>query len=90
VEYKIEGEDFRSAEISFVQSKIKIPMNKPSSRLKRALNPMPNDVLETLEKEKLVDSYYTRPPYQRNDYISWISRAKRNDTREKRLLQMIN
>lgn len=65
-------------------------MNKPSSRLKRALNPMPKDVLETLEKEKLVDTYYARPPYQRNDYISWITRAKRNETREKRLRQMIN
>jgi uncharacterized protein YdeI (YjbR/CyaY-like superfamily) len=65
-------------------------MNKPSSRLKRALNPMPKDVLETLEKEKLVDNYYARPPYQRNDYISWITRAKRNETREKRLLQMID
>ena len=65
-------------------------MNKPSSRLKRVLNPMPKDVLEALENEGLVDTYYARPPYQRNDYISWITRAKRDETRQKRLLRMID
>lgn len=51
---------------------------------------MPKDVLEALENEGLVDTYYARPPYQRNDYISWITRAKRDETRQKRLLRMID
>jgi len=27
---------------------------------------------------------------KRNDYIGWITRAKREDTRQKRLIQMID
>ena len=65
-------------------------MNKDNSRLKRPLYPVPEEVLAVLEKEGLVDSYYERPPYQRNDYISWITRAKREETRQKRLQQMID
>ena len=65
-------------------------MNKESSRLKRPLYPMPEDFLKFLEKEDLVSTYYARPPYQRNDYISWITRAKREETRTKRLQQMID
>jgi hypothetical protein len=30
-----------------------------------------------------------RPPYQQNDYIGWITRAKREETRQKRLTQML-
>ncbi len=37
-----------------------------------------------------MDTYYERPPYQRNDYNSWITRAKREETRLKRLYQMID
>ncbi len=31
-----------------------------------------------------------RPPYQRNDYLGWIARAKRPDTRAKRIAQMLD
>ena len=31
-----------------------------------------------------------RPPYQRNDYIGWITRAKLPATRQKRLEQMLD
>ena len=65
-------------------------MKEQLSRLKRPLYPMPEYVLKALEDEGLIDTYYTRPPYQRNDYISWITRAKRDETRQKRLLQMID
>jgi predicted amino acid-binding ACT domain protein len=34
-------------------------------------------------------AYDARPPYQRNDYLGWINRAKRDDTRQKRLRQML-
>ena len=65
-------------------------MKKDSSRLKRPLYPMPDYVHDELVKHNLVDTYYNRPPFQRNDYISWITRAKREETRFKRLQQMID
>jgi uncharacterized protein YdeI (YjbR/CyaY-like superfamily) len=36
-----------------------------------------------------VEAYEQRPPYQRNDYIGWITRAKQKATRQKRLDQML-
>lgn len=60
------------------------------SRLKRALHPMPDAVREALEAQKLMAAYRARPPYQQNDYLGWIARAKREATRERRLLQMLD
>ncbi len=37
-----------------------------------------------------MQAYEDRPPYQRNDYLAWIARAKREDTRRKRLNQMLD
>jgi uncharacterized protein YdeI (YjbR/CyaY-like superfamily) len=34
-------------------------------------------------------AYDARPPYQRNDYLIWIARAKLPETREKRINQML-
>ena len=51
---------------------------------------MPADVAEALSREGLQAAYETRPPYQRNDYIGWITRAKQSATREKRLRQMLD
>ncbi|WP_042461576.1 YdeI/OmpD-associated family protein [Neobacillus dielmonensis] len=51
---------------------------------------MPEDVKNKLEEEGLMEKYKVRPPYQQNDYIGWITRAKRPETREKRLKQMID
>lgn len=34
-------------------------------------------------------AYDARPDYQRNDYLGWIARAKRPETRQKRLNQML-
>ena len=36
-----------------------------------------------------MDAYRARPPYQRNDYLGWIDRAKRPETKERRLGQML-
>ena len=58
--------------------------------LKRAQNPMPDFVKAALESEGLAAAYAARPPYQRNDYIGWITRAKRDATRDKRLRQMLD
>ncbi|MBI5178444.1 MAG: YdeI/OmpD-associated family protein [Nitrospinae bacterium] len=45
---------------------------------------------DALNKRGLADAYRARPPYQRNDYIGWITRAKREETRQKRLTQMLD
>ena len=51
---------------------------------------MPEFVREALAGRGLMEAYQERPPYQRNDYLGWITRAKRKETREKRLAQMLD
>jgi uncharacterized protein YdeI (YjbR/CyaY-like superfamily) len=51
---------------------------------------MPEYMREALEAHGLMEAYNARPPYQRNDYIGWITRAKRPETQEKRLNQMLD
>lgn len=46
------------------------------SALKRAKNPMPVFVRNALDERGLMEAYLDRPPYQQNDYLGWISRAK--------------
>ena len=58
--------------------------------LKRDLNPMPGHIRTRLEAERLVEAYAARPAYQRNDYLGWIARAKRQETQANRLEQMID
>ena len=58
--------------------------------LQRALNPMPDDIRTALDERGLMVAYEARPPYQRNDYLGWIARAKRPETRQKRLEQMLD
>ena len=43
-----------------------------------------------LLKNKLMDAYKARPPYQQNDYMLWINKAVRQETKEKRLSQMLD
>ena len=57
--------------------------------LKRQKHPMPDYVREALNERGLMDAYHARPPYQQNDYIGWITRAKLEATRQKRLNQML-
>ena len=57
---------------------------------RRPRHPMPDFVREALEEHDLIAAYDARPPYQRNDYLGWISRAKREDTRQRRLAQMLD
>lgn len=51
---------------------------------------MPDFVLESLEKNGVFDDYNQRPEYQRNDYLLWINNAKQEETKQKRLNQMID
>jgi hypothetical protein len=50
---------------------------------------MPDFIREALTARGLMDSYRARPPYQQNDYIGWITRARLESTRQKRLNQML-
>ena len=60
------------------------------SGLSRPIQPMPDFVLEALTERGLLAAYKARPPYQQNDYLSWINRAKRPETKERRLHQMLD
>ncbi|MCG8345868.1 MAG: YdeI/OmpD-associated family protein [Chlorobiales bacterium] len=60
------------------------------SKLKREIQPMPEFVHDALKKEGLIKDYNSRPAYQRNDYLLWINSAKRRETKEKRLNQMLD
>ena len=51
---------------------------------------MPDDIARRLDAAGLSAAYDARPPYQRNDYLGWIARAKRPETREKRIAQMLD
>lgn len=65
-------------------------MSNDRSGLKRPVEPMPEFVSAALEERGLWDAYLQRPAYQRNDYLGWINRAKRQETTEKRLDQMLD
>ncbi len=51
---------------------------------------MPDFIQDALHKRGLMDAYLACPPDKRSDYISWITRARLNPTRQKRLKQMLN
>ena len=51
---------------------------------------MPDFIKSALIKRRLMMAYQNRPAYQQNDYIGWITRAKRQGTIEKRLAQMLD
>ena len=42
-----------------------------------------------LLKNGLMEAYRSRPAYQQNDYLGWINRAKRPETKERRLQQIL-
>ena len=51
---------------------------------------MPDYIRAALKERGLMDAYHSRPPYQQNDYIGWITRAKLETTKQKRLDQMLD
>ena len=64
-------------------------MSKDFSKLTREIVTLPDDIEMVLRTHHVFDEYKKRPAYQQNDYISWIKRAKREETREKRVTQMV-
>jgi uncharacterized protein YdeI (YjbR/CyaY-like superfamily) len=67
-----------------------LAVNGSAQNLTRPIQPMPELVRRALVKEKLMTDYRARPAYQRNDYLLWINSAKRQETKEKRLKQMLD
>jgi uncharacterized protein YdeI (YjbR/CyaY-like superfamily) len=66
-------------------------MTKPDfSSLSRPIHPIPDFVMDALTETGLLAVYRQRPAYQQNDYIGWINRAKRMETKLKRLDQMLD
>jgi uncharacterized protein YdeI (YjbR/CyaY-like superfamily) len=60
------------------------------SKLTRQKNKMPDYIKESLENSRLMLDYLARPAYQQNDYIGWIERAKKKETKLSRLNQMLD
>lgn len=56
----------------------------------RPRSPMPEDVRDVLADQAVEEDYAARPAYQRNDYLRWIARARTEDTRDRRIGQMID
>ncbi|MGJ8686073.1 MAG: YdeI/OmpD-associated family protein [Spongiibacteraceae bacterium] len=63
--------------------------NNDFSRLKRKRLAIPPFILSELESTDLMSAYKSRPPYQQNDYIAWITRAKKEVTKQRRLATML-
>jgi uncharacterized protein YdeI (YjbR/CyaY-like superfamily) len=61
----------------------------PVLRPLRKREDMPDFVRIALEERGLREQYEARPPYQRNDYLMWINKAKQEATKQKRLEQML-
>jgi len=61
-----------------------------TSTLKRTQQKMPAFVANALKLRNLMPAYQARPAYQRNDYLGWINRAKREETKQRRLTQMLD
>lgn len=65
-------------------------MGTDYSNLKRPRHTMPDFVRHALNERSLMEAYNERPAYQQNDYVGWINRAKRQETKEKRLCKMLD
>ena len=63
---------------------------KSLPRGRRPRHPMPAFVREALIESDLMGLFRQRPPYQQNDYVGWIAGAKREETKQKRLAQMLD
>ncbi len=60
------------------------------SRLTRHRHIIPEFIKLELNNCGVEDDYKRRPAYQQNDYVGWITQAKRPETQAKRLSQMID
>jgi uncharacterized protein YdeI (YjbR/CyaY-like superfamily) len=57
----------------------------------RGATDVPNDLIEALQMNKTAqENFETFPPSARFMYIHWINEAKRQDTRERRILTVVD
>lgn len=76
--------------VACVEGGAKNNIDMDTRRMKRKVYDIPDYIASALDESRLWERYRARPPYQRNDYIGWITRGKREETRQKRLDQMLN
>ena len=62
----------------------------PRLRPLRKRQDMTDFVREALDERGMREKYDARPPYQRNDYLLWINKVKREETKRKHLEQMLD
>lgn len=63
---------------------------KPPPRARRPELPMPKEFAATLKRSPKARTYFeTLSPSCRREYVEWISAAKRDETRERRLAEAI-
>ena len=61
-------------------------LKKPSLDLGIPKNPEPQkDLLEALQKKKMLERFHAFAPSYKRYYVRWIERAKRPETRKKRI-----
>jgi uncharacterized protein YdeI (YjbR/CyaY-like superfamily) len=51
---------------------------------------MADFIRDTLNEHGLMYAYHIRSPYQQNDYLGWLTRAKRAASRQKRLHHILD
>ena len=64
-------------------------MSRDVSRRKRPRHPMPRHVREALRERGPMQACRARPAYPQDDSLGWIARAKRPETRARRLARML-
>jgi uncharacterized protein YdeI (YjbR/CyaY-like superfamily) len=57
--------------------------------LSRPIEEMPPFVERALTERDLLAAFSRRPAYQQNDYLAWIRRAVKLETKQRRLEQML-
>ncbi|KGM55849.1 hypothetical protein N800_12170 [Lysobacter daejeonensis GH1-9] len=63
---------------------------KPAKASPRPALPVPEDLVRALAAMPAAqETFDAFPPSQRREYIEWITEAKRNDTRQRRLAQAV-
>ena len=56
---------------------------------RRERYPIPAFGKDAFEGRGLIDDYHKLPPYQQTDYPGWISDTRREETRQRGLIQML-
>ena len=82
-------EEITQWRVAVAKSRNKNKQDMDTSKMTRRVYDIPDYVAAALDESGLWERYRARPPYQRNDYIGWITRGKREETRQKRLTQML-